>query len=120
MLNTATTVGSNGRLVYGIPYGAKMISGNSTDFSYSLRGQLNVNKSWKDFSAECRLQEQKSVNKPAKIIHKQRYGFDKDAYSSATWNPTVPYETVIGLEQYPRLQRWRHHQRHQQVPVVFR
>lgn len=95
MLNTATTVGPNGRLIYGIPYGAKMINSNAGEFSYSLRGQLNVNKTWKDFSlnaiAGTEVREQTREN-----FTQTRYGFDKDVYSSATWNPTVPYETVMG------------------------
>lgn len=95
LLNTATTVGSNGKLVYGIPFGGKMINSHATESSYSLRGQLNINKSWKDFSLNAiggtEIREQTSER-----YAQTRYGFDKDVYSSATWNPTVPYNTVFG------------------------
>lgn len=96
LINTATTVGPNGKLVYGVPYGGKMISTNRTDISYGLRGQVNVNKTLTPFLtlnalAGTEIRESKYTG-----YQQTRFGFDQDTYASASWNPNVSYTTVMG------------------------
>ncbi|PUZ26128.1 SusC/RagA family TonB-linked outer membrane protein [Chitinophaga parva] len=95
LINTGTTVDNNGRLVYGVPYGGKMITHNTSDVSYALRGQLNVNKSWKIVSlnalAGTEIRETQGTN-----YQQTRYGFDEDTYASASWDPDTYYTTVMG------------------------
>ncbi len=96
LVNTGTTVGPNGRLVYGVPYGGKMTNSNRNTFNYGLRGQVNVNKSWgNNFSlnalAGTEIREDQGTN-----YQQTRYGFNNDTYSSASWDPNVYYQTVMG------------------------
>ncbi|PSL34972.1 SusC/RagA family TonB-linked outer membrane protein [Chitinophaga ginsengisoli] len=96
LINGATTIGSNGRLVYGIPFGGKMINSNRTSFNYGLRGQLNVNKSWSDkynlnALAGAEIREDQGTR-----YQQTRYGFDEDTYSSSSWDPNASYQTVQG------------------------
>ncbi|MEV4887068.1 SusC/RagA family TonB-linked outer membrane protein [Chitinophaga ginsengisegetis] len=96
LVNTGTTVDANGRLVYGVPYGGKMISHNRTETSYGLRGQVNVNKSWGTLFSLNALAGTEIRENQATSYQQTRFGFDEDTYSSASWNPTTPYMTVMG------------------------
>ncbi|MDQ0107248.1 TonB-linked SusC/RagA family outer membrane protein [Chitinophaga terrae (ex Kim and Jung 2007)] len=96
LVNTGTTIGSNGKLVYGVPYGGKMTSNNRTDVSYGLRAQVNVNKTISPIFtlnalAGTEIRENKGTG-----YQQTRYGFDGDTYASAAWNPTTSYMTVMG------------------------
>lgn len=98
LVNTGTTIGANGRLVYGVPYGGKMLSHVYEESAYSLRGQLNINKSWANkFNlnaiAGTEIREQKGDR-----YQQTRYGVDGDTYNSASWNPTTPYNTIYGWD----------------------
>ena len=43
-INKATTISSAGKLVYGIPYGGRLITSYNQKDDKSFRGQFNVNK----------------------------------------------------------------------------
>lgn len=96
MLNTATTVGTNGRLVYGIPFGGKMQTANSTATSYSLRGQVNVNKSFGNIFNLNALAGTEIRQEKGSRYQQTRYGFNEETYTSAAWDPTASYQTVMG------------------------
>ncbi|NLU91880.1 SusC/RagA family TonB-linked outer membrane protein [Chitinophaga sp. Ak27] len=96
LVNTGTTVGANGRLVYGVPFGGKMINTTGNTFNYGLRGQVNVNKSWGDKFALNALAGTEIREDQSTGYQQTRYGFDNDTYSSASWDPSVYYKTVMG------------------------
>jgi len=98
LLNTGTTVSSNGALSYGVPYGGELITFTSNGNNYSLRAQLNVNKSWRIYNlvalAGTEIREDKQD-----AFQQTRYGYDQDTRYSAAYNPTVQYNTVYGWTQ---------------------
>lgn len=96
LVNTGTIIGANGRLVYGVPYGGKMTNTNGNSFNYALRGQVNVNKSWGNILALNALAGTEIREDQSTGYQQTRYGFDGDTYSSASWNPTTSYMTVMG------------------------
>ncbi|HJT72962.1 MAG TPA: SusC/RagA family TonB-linked outer membrane protein, partial [Chitinophaga sp.] len=100
MLNTATTVGTNGRLVYGIPFGGKMITNNGTATSYSLRGQVNVNKSFGSIFNLNALAGTEIRQEKSSRYQQTRYGFNEETYTSAAWDPTASYQTVMGWSSF--------------------
>ena len=96
LINTGTTVDANGKLVYGVPYGGMMISHNTSDVSYGLRAQLNVNKSFNNFVSLNALAGTEIRENQSTGYQQTRYGFDEDTYSSAAWSPNTYYQTVMG------------------------
>lgn len=94
-VNEGTSVLSNGKLSYGVPFGGKVLTNNAFGNSYSLRGQFNVNKNWSHFTfnalagTEIRQERQRAYTQT-------RYGYNADTRNSASFNPTVPYMTVYG------------------------
>jgi len=96
LINTGTIIGSNGRLVYGVPFGGKMINSNRTAFNYGLRGQLNVNKSWGNKYSLNALAGAEIREDQGTRYQQTRYGFDEETYASASWDPNVSYQTVYG------------------------
>lgn len=96
LVNTGTTIGPNGRLIYGVPFGGKMITGNRTTSNYGLRGQLNVNKSWGNKYSLNALAGAEIREDQGTRYQQTRYGFDEGTYSSASWAPNVPYQTIYG------------------------
>ncbi len=97
LINIGTTVNTaNGQLIYGVPMGGVMQLGNTVSEDYSFRAQLDINKDWKDIHhfdliAGTELRESK-----AEGYNHTRYGYDKDASTTATVNPTTPYQTIYG------------------------
>lgn len=96
LVNTGTTMGTNGRLVYGVPYGGKMIGSNSAATNYALRGQLNVNKSWGNKYSLNAIAGTEIREDQGSRYQQTRFGFNEDTYASASWNPTTSYMTVMG------------------------
>lgn len=95
LVNEGTSVQTNGKLLYGVPFGGKLVTTNAFGNSYSLRGQFNVNKSWSHFTfnalagSEIREERQRSYTQT-------RYGYNADTRNSASYNPTVGYMTIYG------------------------
>jgi TonB-linked SusC/RagA family outer membrane protein len=96
LVNTGTTKGTNGRLVYGVPYGGKLTSQTYNDAAYSLRGQLNINKSWGSMYSLSAVAGTEIREQTGDRYSQTRYGFDEDTYSSASWNPNMEYKTIYG------------------------
>ncbi|WP_346317701.1 SusC/RagA family TonB-linked outer membrane protein [Chitinophaga sp. YIM B06452] len=96
MLNIGTTIGANGRLVYGVPYGGKLTSDTYNESAYSLRGQLNVNRSWGTLYSLNALAGAEIREQTGERYSQTRYGFDEATFSSASWKPNDPYNTVYG------------------------
>lgn len=96
-MNTATTISSTtGKPVYNVPYGGSYAMTDANAYDYSLRGQLNFSHSLGQdhhisglFGSEIRETYNKSYGST-------RYGYDKDANSFGTVNPTTPYMTMYG------------------------
>jgi TonB-dependent starch-binding outer membrane protein SusC len=96
IVNMATTYNTTTKkVVNGIPVGGiyKMASVRGED--YGLRGQFNINKSFKDHRFNAILGSEIRQNK---ITGTQQtlYGYDEDLGSSAIVNPGVPYSTLNG------------------------
>lgn len=99
-INTATSISSAGKLVYGIPKGGIYSTSNSTNKDYSLRAQININKSWNDIHqlniiAGSEIREARSGG-----YSKTLYGFDDETYTSQVVNPTTYYQTVYPWTTY--------------------
>ncbi|MCW2263165.1 MULTISPECIES: SusC/RagA family TonB-linked outer membrane protein [Sphingobacterium] len=99
LINTGTSIDpTNNKLVYGVPLGGKLQSSNYSGWQYVLRSQLNINKDFGPAQAH-NLSVVGGVEmrqNQYRVIGQTYYGYNKDTYSVATINPTVPYETVQG------------------------
>ena len=98
LLNTFTTV-NNGNLEYAIPLGGILNLNNAKSHNYNLRGQLDINKTWKGIHnlnalAGAEIREVYSQSYGNKL-----YGFDEDTNQSQSINPTVYNSTVFGWSQ---------------------
>jgi TonB-linked SusC/RagA family outer membrane protein len=96
-MNTGTTISTTtGKPVYNIPYGGTYLLSDGSAYDYSLRGQLNFSHNLAPdhyisglFGTEIRETYNKSYGST-------RYGYDPDANSFGTVNPTTPYMTMFG------------------------
>lgn len=97
LVNEGTAI-TNGRFVYGVPYGGKLVTSNSDGAGYSLRGQFNVNQNWNDFSFNAlggaEIRQETSSRK-----QQTRYGYNEDTKTSASWDPGVYYNNIKGWTQ---------------------
>ncbi len=96
ILNMATTYNTTTKkVVNGIPVGGiyKMASVRGED--YGLRGQFNINKSFKDHHFKVIAG---SEIRQSKVTGTQQtlYGYDEDLGSSVVVNPGVAYSTLMG------------------------
>lgn len=94
MLNFATTINDEGKLVYGIPYGGKLGLINYNSWEYTLRSQLNVDRNIGDFLNIAFLGGAEIRQNSYQSSEQSRYGFNEDIYQDKAFNPTVPYNTV--------------------------
>jgi len=100
LINDGTTIDPvTGNLVYGVPYGGRLITGNNDQTNYNFRTQLNVNKNWGDKFSFNGIGGAEIRQVTGSIYQQTRYGFDGDTYTSAAFNPTVEYQTVEGYGQ---------------------
>jgi TonB-linked SusC/RagA family outer membrane protein len=96
-MNTATTISSTtGKPEYNLPYGGTYTLSDANAYDYSLRAQLNLSR---DITADHHISglagaEIREVY--AKSYGSTQYGYDKDANSFGTVNPTTPYMTMYG------------------------
>lgn len=96
VLNMATTYNTTTKkVVNGIPVGGiyKMASVRGED--YGLRGQFNINKSFKDHRFNAIIGSEIRQNKVTGT-QQTLYGYDEDLGSSAIVNPTVAYSLLSG------------------------
>ncbi len=101
LINEATYYDQyTGDLSYGIPMGGYFKMGYAENENYSLRGQLNFDKSFNHVHkinavavAEIRQEERMSYDKTY-------YGYDFDTNSGSSVNPTEYYTTVYGWDTF--------------------
>lgn len=98
LYNTYTIVNSDGSLTNQLPLGGDLITTNSISTGYSLRGQLNVNKNWKDFNLNAIAGSEIRETHDTKSLQ-YRYGYNADTKYSSAYNPTVNYMTMYGWTQ---------------------
>lgn len=94
LINNGTTY--NGTIAtYGVPKGGVYKTTNGTSDDYSVRGQLNINKSWNnhhiDFLGGSEIRQTKYNGG-----QQTRYGYNEDISTSVAVNPTVSYATLFG------------------------
>ena len=96
-VNTGTVISATTRKpVYNVPFGGTYTLTDGNAWDYNLRGLLNVNY---NFNADHQLTalagtEIRQTN--ARSYNSIRYGYDPDANSFATVNPTIPFMTMYG------------------------
>jgi len=99
-INTGTSINaSTNKLVYGVPYGGQLITNYNDGNDYSLREQLNINKSWDDkislnFLAGSEIRESTGTTS-----QQTRYGYDEDTNISKSYDPSGSYMSVYGWTQ---------------------
>ncbi len=94
-LNYGTTVDfANGTYKRNLPQGGKLVTRNENSTAYNLRLQGNIDKSWDIVTLNAvvgaEIGSQTGLN-----YGQTRYGFNEDTYSSASFNPTEPYEIIM-------------------------
>jgi TonB-linked SusC/RagA family outer membrane protein len=95
-LNIATTYNTTTKkVVNGIPVGGIYKMSNIRGDDYGLRGQFNINKSFKEHHFNAILG---SEIRQSKVTGTQQtlYGYDEDLGSSVIVNPTVAYPLLTG------------------------
>ncbi|MVT43068.1 SusC/RagA family TonB-linked outer membrane protein [Chitinophaga oryziterrae] len=93
LVNTGTTI-VNGKPVYGVPLGGVYKLSNSTSEDYTLRIQLNADKSWRKIHHLIVIAGNEFRQTKSGGFNQTRYGFNTDLGTSVTVNPTVPYTTI--------------------------
>ncbi|RKR84058.1 TonB-linked SusC/RagA family outer membrane protein [Mucilaginibacter gracilis] len=92
LINTGTTL-SGKTLIYGVPVGGVYKTSSTTYDDYSVRGQLNINKTFNqhhiDFLGGSEIRQYQYTGGT-----QTRYGYNEDLSTSAAVNPTVSYATV--------------------------
>jgi TonB-linked outer membrane protein, SusC/RagA family len=96
LLNTATTLNTaTNKLVYGIPLGGIYKVANIRGEDYALRGQLNIDKYFKEHHlsmiAGTEIRQTRITGNSM-----TQYGYDEDVSSSVVVNPTIPYDVLGG------------------------
>lgn len=96
MINYGTTFDSQGRMIYGVPFGGSLQLRNYNGWQYVIRPQLNINKYFGENSqhnltflagAEFRQNEYRHSSD-------NYWGFNEATYGVATVNPNVSYATI--------------------------
>ncbi|UYQ94134.1 SusC/RagA family TonB-linked outer membrane protein [Chitinophaga horti] len=100
LLNTYTTLHpTTGKPVYNLPYGGRYALNDGTAYDYNFRGVLNINHSFStdhQLNAIAGAEIRETYNKNYGTT---RYGYDADANSFATINPTAQLPTMFGWSQ---------------------
>ncbi|MBW8682971.1 SusC/RagA family TonB-linked outer membrane protein [Chitinophaga rhizophila] len=97
LVNTGTVISpTTNKPVYNIPYGGTYTLTDGNAWDYNMRGMLNINY---NLNADHQLialagsEIRQTYNKSYNSI---RYGYDPEANSFATVNPTTPFMTMYG------------------------
>lgn len=100
LLNTATSIASNGSLVYGIPLGGVLRSTNYSGYDYSVRGLLNAHKIWNNIHQLNVIAGTEIRETGYKSYGQTRYGYDDNTGISQVVNPTTYYQTIYPYTTY--------------------
>ncbi|WP_164974287.1 SusC/RagA family TonB-linked outer membrane protein [Filimonas effusa] len=91
------SVYSAGRITNNFPKGGVYKMANQDGEDYSLRGQLNGQKSWNEGKHQLTALAGAEIRQTKGLAYKQaRYGYDPTLNSSVAVNPTTPYATMYG------------------------
>lgn len=100
LINSATSVSSAGKLVYGVPMGGIYRSTNSTGTDFAVRGNLNIHKTFNEIHQLNMIAGTEIRQSTYKSSSQTRYGFNDDTYLSTSVNPTIYYQTVYPWTSY--------------------
>lgn len=96
LVNTGTSIGPNGRLVYGVPYGGRDYRTLQTTYDTNVRGQLNGNYLWDSGSQLTALAGVEARETGSEGSSATRYGYDSDTNTIQAAAPNVQYTTLYG------------------------
>ncbi len=99
LVNKATSISATGARVYGVPPGGRLDLSNGQGRSYNLRGQLNVNKNWKDRHQLNLLVGNEIRESYSKGSGEMRFGYDKSINAFRSVNPFTGYVDIYGTTQ---------------------
>ncbi|WP_345948941.1 SusC/RagA family TonB-linked outer membrane protein [Mucilaginibacter sp. PAMB04274] len=94
-LNTGTVVNS-GKLVYNIPYGGTYFESNPDAYDTGVRGQLNYDHTFRSVHQLTALAGTEIRETGTNTTSSTRYGYNQDANSIGSFNPSVSYMTLYG------------------------
>jgi TonB-linked SusC/RagA family outer membrane protein len=100
LVNTATSIASNGSLVYGIPLGGVLRSTNYSGYDYSVRGLLSAHKIWNNIHQLNVIAGTEIRETGYKSYGQTRYGYDDNTGISQVVNPTTYYQTIYPYTTY--------------------
>lgn len=99
LVNSGTSLNAAGSRVYGVPPGGKLDLSNGQGKSYNLRGQVTVNKNWKEKHQLNLLLGNEIRESYTKSSGELRYGYDKSINVFRTVNPSLTYKDIYGTTQ---------------------
>lgn len=99
MVNVATSLNATGGRVYGLPTGGKLDQNNGQGRTYSLRGQLVVDKVWNDRHRLNMLAGTEIREKYDKTSGEVRYGYDRSINSFRSVSSGTTYRTMYNSSQ---------------------
>ncbi|SKD09297.1 TonB-linked outer membrane protein, SusC/RagA family [Chitinophaga ginsengisegetis] len=98
MLNTATSIDANGKLVYGIPLGGIMETTDYSKNNYSIRGQLNLDRNFSgnhQVNALLGMEARQTIDGSGS---NRMFGFNTQTQYSKPVDYVTPYVTVDGYQ----------------------
>lgn len=100
MINTYTTINSStNKPVYNLPFGGRYGLTEGSGYDYNFRAVFNVNRSFGTDHQLTALAGGEIRETSSRSSSVTRYGYDADANSFATINPTVSLPTMFGWSQ---------------------
>lgn len=99
LVNNGTSLSTTGARVYGVPQGGRLDLNNSLGRTYSLRGQLNVDKNWNGKHQLNVVLGNEIREQFSKESGELRYGADKAINAFRSVNPDAAYQDMHGNTQ---------------------
>ncbi|MNK03585.1 Ferrienterobactin receptor precursor [compost metagenome] len=99
LVNNGTSINSAGSKVYGVPQGGRLDLNNSLGRTYSLRGQLNVDKNWNGKHQLNVVLGNEIREQFSRESGELRYGADKSINAFRSVNPGAAYLDMRGNSQ---------------------
>jgi TonB-linked SusC/RagA family outer membrane protein len=98
LVNTGTSIGTNGKLVYGVPLGGTYNTTDGNAYDNTFRGQVNFNPTWGRHQLVA-LAGTEMRETYSKSYGSTRYGYNGDTNTSQSTNAITPYTTLYGYTQ---------------------
>ncbi|UII29543.1 SusC/RagA family TonB-linked outer membrane protein [Fulvivirga maritima] len=97
LINEGTTINAaTGQMVYGVPVGGRYEAGNTFSSDYTMRAQLDIDKTWKNIHQLTAIAGTEIRQAKGRGYNMIRYGYDKESSTTVVVNPTTPYTTIYG------------------------